>query len=89
MAGDEQVEASFPRKNEAEQYLNDHRIFDLFSNMTSALIYERPGNYFILYKHNSRNGDVFERPYKYKAKKRKYLVSQANFDDISMRDEQI
>ena len=40
-------EASLPatRVEEADEYLRKHRILDLFNNLTSQLIYARPGTY--------------------------------------------
>ena len=41
MAGDEGN--SWPRKDEATEYLQKHKILELFNNLTSELMYHRPG----------------------------------------------
>lgn len=41
MADDE--EFPWPRAQEASEYLQKHKVLELFNNMTSKLIYERPG----------------------------------------------
>ncbi|CAH1782522.1 unnamed protein product [Owenia fusiformis] len=35
---------NWPRKRESEEYLEKHRILELFNNLTSQLIYSRPEN---------------------------------------------
>ena len=42
MAGDEE-RFPWPRAQEARDYLAKHKILELFDNVTSQLIYERPG----------------------------------------------
>ena len=34
---------SWPRKQEANDYLKKHKILELFDNLTSQLIYNQPG----------------------------------------------
>ena len=41
MAGDDSF--PWPRAQEARDYLAKHKILELFDNVTSQLIYERPG----------------------------------------------
>ena len=41
MAGDESF--PWPRAQEARDYLAKHKILELFDNVTSQLIYDRPG----------------------------------------------
>ena len=53
MAGDEKY--PWPRAQEAREYLAKHRVIELFDNMTSQLIYERPGRQTIMY-----NGILFQ-----------------------------
>lgn len=36
------------RDVEAREYLEQHRVLELFNNMTSQLIYNRPGRYLFL-----------------------------------------
>ena len=33
----------WPRKEEAREYLKEHKILELFDNLTAQLIYARPG----------------------------------------------
>ena len=40
---------SVGRDVEAREYLEQHRVLELFNNMTSQLIYNRPGKYNFLY----------------------------------------
>lgn len=35
------------RDVEAREYLEQHRVLELFNNMTSQLIYNRPGKYIL------------------------------------------
>ena len=34
----------WPGKQEAQKYLQQHKVLEMFDNMTSMLIYNRPGN---------------------------------------------
>lgn len=45
MAADEAMPPT--RVEEADEYLRKHRILDLFNNLTSQLIYARPGTYMV------------------------------------------
>ena len=36
-------EEPWPRRTEAQEYLDKHRILELFDNFTAQLIYFRPG----------------------------------------------
>lgn len=40
---------SVGRDVEAREYLEQHRVLELFNNMTSQLIYNRPGKYNFLF----------------------------------------
>jgi hypothetical protein len=40
-------ETGKPRVDETNLYLQNHRILELFNNMTSQLIFNRPGKYSI------------------------------------------
>ncbi|KAL3853651.1 hypothetical protein ACJMK2_017181 [Sinanodonta woodiana] len=43
MASDEQIDVNIaPRERETREYLEKHRILELFNNVTSKLIYHRP-----------------------------------------------
>ena len=42
MAGDESQNA---RQGEANEYIGKHQIVELFNNLTSLLIYNRPGEF--------------------------------------------
>ena len=35
-----------PRETEAHEYMEKHRILELFNNLTTQLIYHRPGTVF-------------------------------------------
>ncbi len=46
MAGDDEGKG-WPREENAREYLQQHKVLELFNNLTSELIYERPGIYLL------------------------------------------
>lgn len=44
MATEEEKTASWPREDETNIYLQNHRILELFNNLTSQLIFKRPAD---------------------------------------------
>ena len=47
MAGEDGASDKWPRENEARDYLKKHKVLELLDNLTSQLIYHRPGECFL------------------------------------------
>jgi len=47
---------AWPREGETREYLQTHKVLELFNNLTSQLIFKRPGRYFF---HEQRNNRIW------------------------------
>ena len=47
MSGEGDTIESWPRKQEATDYLEKHKVIDLLNNLTAQLIYHKPSEYIL------------------------------------------